>query len=146
MVLKISRGVWFVSALGLLAALLYVYAMLPEELILTQEGSDYIYGSREPFFYVVLVVITLINALVFLVSAVYEKNTDLRTWFNGLITVLNIFFVMSLFLVGAMNSSEKFDYADIGFLMYGSVILIAVWAAAWPVFLVIRKFSSKAAV
>jgi hypothetical protein len=143
MALRLSRGLWFVSMLGLLAALLFVYAALPEDVIVLQDGADFIYAGREIFFYACLVCVTLINALVFFVSSVFKNDEPLKTWFNGLVVVLNIFFIVAFFLINAVNSNEKFDYAKIGFVIYGSVVLIAVWAISWPIYLLIRKFSGK---
>jgi hypothetical protein len=143
MVLKISRGIWFVSILAVMATSLFVYASLPEDVIVLQNGVDYLYASRESFFYVSLIVVTLINSLVFLVGALFEKDQALRTWFNGLMAILNIFFIVSFLLIGAINSNEKFKYEDIGFMIYGSVALIAVWAVGWPVYVLIRKISGK---
>ena len=51
MFLKLMRGVWFVSILGALAALLLVYASLPEEVIFLQEGADFLQLSREACFW-----------------------------------------------------------------------------------------------
>lgn len=146
MLLRLSKGLWLVSVLGVLATLLFVYAGLPEDLIVMQSGGEFVYLGRETFFYFALVAITLTNALVFMVSALYKKDEALRTWFNGLVVILNIFFVVSLFLINAINSNEKFDFDRIGFMIYGSVALIGVWATAWPIFVLIRKFSGKATV
>lgn len=146
MVLKLSKGLWLVSVLGVLAALLFVYAGLPEDVIVLQEGTDFVYLGREAFFYICLSVITLVNALVFMVGSVYRKDEALRAWFNGMVVILNIFFVLSLFLINAINSNEKFNFDRIGFLIYGSIALIAVWATSWPIFVLIRKFSGKASV
>jgi len=57
--------------------------------------------------------------------------------------VLNVFFVMSLSFISLYNSNEKFDYSRIDFAIYGSVILIVVWALAWPVYSLYRKFTVK---
>ena len=146
MALKISKGVWLVSIMGVLAAMLFVYAGLPEDVVVMEGSTGFIYAGRETFFYVSLAVITLVNALVFMVSTLFKKDEALRAWFNGLVITLNIFFVVSLFLFNAINSNEKFDLERIGFLIYGSVILIAVWAISWPIFALIRKFSGKASV
>jgi hypothetical protein len=146
MVLKLSKGVWLVSVMAMLAALLFVYAGVPENVIVTQNGADYVYVGREVFFYVSLAVITLINSLVFMVSAMYKKDELLRAWFNGLVGVLNLFFIISLLLINSINSNEKFDYERIGFMIYGSVILVAVWAISWPIIALIRKFSGKASI
>src|SRR5436190_13533891 len=110
MVLKFSKALWFLSILGVLTALLFVYASL-SDILFFQIGADSMQVGREPFFYVSLAVITLINALVFVVSALLKKNEAFRTWFNGLVVVLNIFFMITLFLISAINSNEKFDFS-----------------------------------
>lgn len=143
MVLKISRGVWFISILAALAGLLYVYAGLPEQMILLSDDSGLIHGSRETFFYVTLFTITIVNAFVFLIGALYPDDAALKSWFNVQVVILNGFFIVAVFLLSAMNSNERFDYSRIGFIIYGSVGLIAVWALVWPVIAILRKFSSK---
>jgi hypothetical protein len=111
-----------------------------------RNGTDFLYSGREGFFYLALFGTTLVNSLVFLVSALFKKDGALRTWFNVLVSILNIFFVVSLLVINAINSAEKFAFEDIGFMVYGSVGLIALWALAWPVYALIRKFSGKATV
>lgn len=144
MFLKLSRGVWFISILGVLAALLFVYAsMQTDSVILSQEQSARYTISREAFFYTVLIVVTAINALVFVIGAVFRRDEAFRTWFNGLMMTLNLFFIISLFFINALNSLEKFDFARIGFLIYGSVALISLWALAWPVVSAFKKFLPK---
>lgn len=144
MILKISRGVWLISVLGALAALLYVYAALPETVFLSRAELSVNSISREVFFYSVLAVLTLFNALVFAVGTVYEQDSSLRAWFNGLIVTFNIFIVVALFFVNSSNSNEKFDFSRIGVTIYSSVTLMAVWALSWPLALLFRKISSKA--
>jgi hypothetical protein len=143
MFLRFSKGLWFISILGTLAALLFAYANLPENVLVSQQGADFLYVEREGFFYGSLAVVTIVNSLVFLVSAVAKSNIPLRTWFNGLVSVLNIFFIVSFLLINAINSTERFQLERTGFLIYGSIILIAVWAISWPVYLLVRKFWIK---
>jgi hypothetical protein len=51
--------------------------------------------------------------------------------------------VVVLLFLNSSNSNEKFDFSRIGFLIYGSIILVVLWAVAWPLFLFFRKFLSK---
>jgi len=144
MLLKISRGVWFISILGVLASLLFVYAGLQTDtVIITQGEADGISISREVFFYVVLLGITIVNALVFVIGSVFARDEAFRIWFNGLMITLNVFFIVALFFINALNSLEKFDFSRIGFLIYGSVILISLWALSWPVISTFKKFLPK---
>jgi hypothetical protein len=143
MVLKISRGVWLVSVLGLLAGMLTVYASLPEDVFLFQQNLSNVTVSRETFFYAVLITVTLTNALVYVVSSVFKKEEDFRSWFYGQMVTLNIFFVVAMFFLNSLNTNERFDFSRIGFLIYGSVILVAGWALSWPVIVLIRKIFTK---
>ena len=143
--LKISRGIWFVSVLGMLAAFLFVYASLPDDVLVMQEDST-VYVGREGFFYAGLAIVTLVNAMVFMIGSVYRPNIPMRIWFNGLVTALNIFFVIAFLLINAVNSNEKFDFGRIGFMIYGSLVLVVVWAISWPVYLLTRKISGKATI
>lgn len=143
MVLRISRGLWLISVLSALVALLYVYAGLPEVVFLSRGELSVNSVSRESMFYVTLAVLTLINAMVFAFGMVYQKQEGLRAWFNGLVVTLNIFFIVALFFVNSANSNEKFDYARIGFTIYASVGLVVVWAISWPIILVFRKILAK---
>jgi hypothetical protein len=143
MILRISRGFWLISVLAALGALLYVYAGLPEVVFLSKDEFSVNSVSREVMFYVTLGVLTMVNAMVFAVAAVYEKQEGLRAWFNGLMVTLNIFFIVALFFINSSNSNEKFDYTRIGFTIYSSVSLVVVWAISWPIILVFRKILAK---
>ena len=87
--------------------------------------------------------ISVYNFGLYLIAKVFAHRPDFRTWFYGFMVVLNIFFVMSLSFIALYNSNEKFDYGRIDFAIYGSVILIVVWALAWPVYSLYKKFAVK---
>jgi hypothetical protein len=89
--------------------------------------------DRETMFYVMLVLIAVCNVLVYLISRLYPTQEMLRAWFHGLVITLNIFFIIALSLVSLFNSQERFDYSRIGFVIYGSVGLVVLWALSWPV-------------
>ncbi len=140
MMFKLFRAVWFFSLLGLLGALLYVYADLPENVIVRQEGIETVLLERDIFFYIVLGLVTIVNVLVFIVSAFFKQEQSFKAWFSGLIVTLNLFFIVGLFLINAYNSDERFDFSRIGFVIYGSVGLIVIWAISWPF---IKFFTNK---
>lgn len=143
MILKIFKSLWFLSLLALLAALLYVYASLPESVVVQEDGPAIVTLSRDMFFYIVLAFITLINVLVYAVKRFFRREESLRAWFHGLIITINIFFIIGLFLISSYNSGERFRFERIGFVIYGSVALVMVWAAAWPLYQVFKRSSSK---
>jgi len=133
MVQKIFRAVWFLSMVVMLASLLYVYAGLPEEVIVQDDPTGAVVLSRDVFFYIVMLAGCLVNLLVYLTGKLMAHDTIFRTWFYGCIITLNIFIIIALFFVSVYNSAEKFDYERISFIIYGSVGLIVVWALALPV-------------
>jgi len=143
MLLKIFKAIWFLSILVTLANLLYVYASLPETVIINDRGASLVSVSREGFFYMITAVIAFVNVLVYVVSYVFRKEVDFRTWFHGLVVTLNIFFIISLHFVSLFNSGEKFDYGRIDFIIYGSIALFVLWALGWPFYSVYKNFIYK---
>ncbi len=146
MALKLLKGIWFLSIVAALIALLYVYAGLPQEVIVQKQGSSQISVSNELFFYIVMMFLAISNVMVFIIGKVFSEKEDFRAWFHGLIMTLNIFFIIALIFIFQYNSNEKFDYGRIAFIIYGSLGLMVLWASFWPVYLIFRAFSSKSLV
>ncbi len=146
MIVKIFKGVWFLSLLVTLVIFLYGYASWPED-ILVMEGENSISLSRNSLFYLTLIVLTLFNALVFVFSRLFrEKNELFAAWFYGLVTFLHLFLIVALQFFNLYNSQEKFDYDSIGPIIYGSIGLVVTWFFLWPVYFISAKFFNKPAV
>jgi hypothetical protein len=143
MVLKIFKGMWFLSMLAVLANLLYVYAGLPEKVIIQEESTGRVLANREFLFYALTGLLLIVNLLVYLAAHVYRENEDFRSWLHGQTISINLFFILSLNFIQVYNSSERFDFSRVGPIIYGSVVLVVLWAASWPVYLVYRKFFPK---
>jgi hypothetical protein len=143
MALKLLKGIWFVSMMVAFTTLLYVYAGLPQEVVVQNEGGSNVSISNEVFFYVVMMFLAISNVMVFVISKVFQREGDFRAWFHGLIMTLNIFFVVALVYISQYNSNERFDYSRVSFLIYGSVSLIVLWAAFWPAYLIFKRLTSK---
>ena len=144
MILKVFKAVWFLSLLGVLGNLMYVYAGLPEQVSVAEEGGATSHVmDKEALFYAALGFILILNLLVYLFSKSITPSESFRTWLHGLVITINIFFVVGFSFIGLYNSAERFDYARIAPIIYGSVILIALWAIAWPVYSVGRKLFAK---
>lgn len=143
MTLKLFKAIWFLSMLAVFANLLYVYASLPEQVSLLEEGVETYAIGREQLFYSAMVVIALANVMVYLFSKSIAPDENFRTWLHGLVITLNIFFIIGLSFISLYNSVEKFDFSRIGFIIYSSVILVVVWALSWPVYSISRKLMSK---
>jgi hypothetical protein len=146
MILKLFKAMWFLSMLAVLVNLLYVYASLPEQIVVQDETDGRVLANREFFFYAITMILVLVNVLVYITSKLYAANEDFRAWFHGLIITMNIFFILALNLIQVYNSSEKFDFSKIGFIIYGSVGLVVAWSVSWPVYTLFRKFFPKQAV
>jgi len=146
MALKILKVIWVFSLLGTMASFMYVYAGLPENVVVN-ENPETLVLSKETFFYIALALIAIANALVFAVSRIFpEKEAGFKAWFYGLIACANLFFVTGLSFISLYNSNEKYDFARLGVIIYGSVGLLLVWATSWPVYNVVQKIFRKQAI
>jgi hypothetical protein len=143
MVLKLFRGVWFLSVLAVLSNLLYVYASLPEQVVIQEEETGQTLVARESFFYIMTGILVLINVTVYSIGKIYARQQDFRAWFHGLIVTINMFFIIAMSIILTYNSAERFDFSRILFIVYGSIGLVIVWAISWPVYVIIRKIIAK---
>jgi uncharacterized membrane protein len=144
MILKVFRAVWFLSFLGVFANLMYVYAGLPETVSVAEEGGATSYVmDKDTLFYASLAFIAILNLLVYLFSKSITPDEGFRSWLHGLVITLNIFFVVGFSFIGLYNSSEVFDFARIGAIIYGSVILVCAWAVAWPLYAIGKRIFAK---
>ena len=134
---------WFLSMLATLGALLYVYASLPQEVLVQDDTEARVAISNEVFFYLAMIFIALTNAMVYVMAKVFKTNEDLRSWFYGLVVALNIFFIIGMNVVSLYNSEENFDYDRIALIIYGSLGLIVLWTVAWPVYAIFKRSSLK---
>ena len=143
MVQRIFKAVWALSLLATLAIFLYIYASLPEEVMLKNEG-EIIVLSREATFYTVLATMAIINVFVFLVSRFYTKiNVAFSSWFYGLIAVVNIFIISAIGYLYVINSGERYDYSNLGTQLTITVGLVVVWILSWPVYVLLQRNTVK---
>ncbi len=142
MILKIVKGIWFVSLMAWMASFLYVYASL-QEMVIIREAEERVMVSREVVFYAFLGAVVLFNGMVFIVNKLFIGREEFLTWFYGLIVCLNVFFLIVINFIAVINSGERFSYDSIGYFIYGSVFLFTAWACAWPLYSVFRRISSK---
>jgi len=142
MALKILKGVWFFSMLALLVIFFYVYAGLPENVMLW-DFPQQLALSRSGLFYVAIVLVALVNAMVYLVRQVAGTQTGLTSWFYGMIATVNIFLIAVLGFIHVFNGGERYDYSRMAPAIYGSIILVSVWLISWPVIKIFQKISAK---
>lgn len=144
MAFKVFKVIWVFSLLGLVADFMYIYASWPETVTVFESTKTFSL-TREALFYIVLAVIALVNMLVFVITRIFpEEKIDFKSWFYGLVICFNLFFVVAISFIGVYNSGERFRYEEIGAAIYGSVILLLVWAIAWPVYRIYSMMSKKA--
>jgi hypothetical protein len=140
MLLRIFKVIWFFSLLAVTGVLFYVYASLPEVVVMgQQEGGMTI--PRENFFYTILFLMTAFNLLVFVLRRLYsvDEQWNFVAWFYGLVIFFNLFFLVTLSFTSLINSGERFEFARIGTIIYGSLFLLSVWSLVWPVYLAVRR-------
>ena len=144
MILKIFRVVWFFSILSVLGFFLYTYAALPDPIVVV-DGEEQLSISKETWFYVILLLVAVFNMFVFVFRSINKtaEGEKLTTWFYGLVICLNLFFIVAVSYVSLFNGGERFEYQRIGFIIYGSIILMVVWALSWPVYLAGRRMFPK---
>jgi hypothetical protein len=146
MILKIFRVVWFFSILGVLGFFMYTYAALPDPLVVL-DGDEQIRIGKEAWFYSILFLVAIFNMFVYVFRALNRSRpAELReegeafvSWFYGLVICLNLFVIVAVSFVSLFNGGERFDYARIGIIIYGSIGLMVAWALSWPVYLIFPK-------
>jgi hypothetical protein len=140
MIAKIFKGVWFLSLLATVAILLYVYASLPENI----ELGEHLTVSRNAVFYSALALLAAFDSSVFVVARLYSGRAEFyMVWYYGLIIFLHLLIIVSLQFLNLYNSQEKFNYPSIGFIIYGSIALVVLWASLWPVYSLVQKFTAR---
>jgi len=142
MINTIFKGVWFFSLIGLLAVFFYVYASLPESVIVYGE-LETVRVSKELLFYISIGVIAIWNVLVYLIPSLMKPTSQFMVWICGLVISLNLFFIMTISYINVFNSNERFNYSSIGFVVFGSLALLALWSISWPFYLIFKKFIRK---
>lgn len=142
MTLKVFKAIWFLSLIIFLGVFMYNYASLPETIVVI-EAETPISLSRDALFYSVLTLAAILNLFVFVINKLFVGHVDFRAWFYGLITSFTIFLIVGINFIALYNSSEKFDYQDIGLIIYGSIALVIMWAVSWPLYAVAKRFFFK---
>jgi hypothetical protein len=73
----------------------------------------------------------------------FFENADLKAWFYGLTVTLNAFLAVAINYLALYNSLEKFNYEQIGGIIYGSIVIIIVWLVAWPIYSLAKRLMAK---
>lgn len=147
MILKVFRVVWFFSVMAVLVVFMYVYASLPDPVVVL-EAPDSLSIGKESLFYIILASLAIFNMFVYIFRSLNRtvEGEGFVSWYYGLVICLNLFFIVACAYISLFNSGEQFQYERIGIIIYGSVWLMILWAFSWPVYLAGRKFFPKKAV
>jgi hypothetical protein len=117
---------------------MYIYAGMPEKIAMFSDANNNpnLYIGRNSFFYLSLAIIVLVNGVFMLYShfanAGRTERTErfinsLRIWANGLLALVNLFFITALIFLSAFNSLEKLDLFNFGLVIYVALGLIFLW-------------------
>lgn len=120
--------------------LLYVYAGLPDWVELGGRWAV----SRDGFFYGVLATLALFNGLRFPLSRLFSGQSGVRIWYNGVLIFLHLFGLVALAFVSQLNSLDRFDYGQVGFTITGSLLLLVLWFAGFPLVRWLQKKPAEA--
>jgi hypothetical protein len=141
MIAKVFKVIWFVSLLVMMGVLLYCYASWPEWVKLSDVDSDFSL-DKGWLFYSTLGLLVLFNIFAFIFPRLGSADSFMA-WFFGVLTCLHIFLVSGLIFITVFNSSERYDFARLGPMLYTSIALLASWIIAWPIYQLLTKFSAK---
>lgn len=140
---RIFKIIWFVSVMAVLGVLLYIYASLPETILLGDQ-PDGLQFSRSVFFYSAVGILAILNSSTLFISRLYPAQAAaFKAWYFGMVAVINLFFIVSMAFISVSNGSEKFDYESIGTIIYGVVALVLIWLVAWPIYRIINALLAK---
>ena len=144
MILKVFRVVWFFSILSVLGIVMYVYASLPDPVVVMEDPERLTLG-KEVVFYIILGLVAVFNMFVYVFRSLNktEEGEGFVSWFYGLVICLNIFFIVAAAYLSLFNSGERFEYERIGIIIYGSIGLLVAWAFSWPIYLAGRRIVAK---
>jgi hypothetical protein len=137
MAAKIFKVIWFVSLLTMMGVLIYCYASWPEAVYLSDSNPPQMLG-KSALFYSVIGLLGIFNMLAFVFPKLKYSDTWMA-WFFGVLVCLHIFLVSGTIFITIFNSSESYNYANIGPMLYTSLGLLAAWVLAGPVVAVISK-------
>ena len=141
--LRILSSFTRISMVLYLIILLIVYAYLPERvgLLFADTGEPVYSFSRDAFFYTFLLLFIILQWIFYLFSkhilaSRFNKppRQILGTWFQGLMLMINIFFILMTLFMGLANNAIDYPYSRIGWLSYVGPWLIILWILLFPVF------------
>jgi len=141
MILKVFKVIWFVSLLAMMGVFVYCYASWPQAVSLSEQEGGFTL-DKGLLFYSCLGLAGVFNAMVFTITRL-DFSQQFISWFYGMVIVFHTFFISMFIFITIFNSLEKYNYSQVGPILYGSMVLLLVWIATWPVYLLVRKFLTQ---
>ncbi|NVJ86112.1 MAG: DNA topoisomerase IV [Algoriphagus sp.] len=145
---RFGKAFYFLSILFFLFFLLYFYSALPEQVSLrpSSEGEETFRWSRGNFFYGMVALFVLFNAIALLPPKMLETKTSMKlhrifpkgdpfrdyilTWFYSFGGILNLSLGMMVFYTHSINNQQEIGSDQFSFFFYLIPILLAVWVLA----------------
>jgi hypothetical protein len=124
-----------------MGVLLYCYASWPQSVRFSTVDTD-MSLDKSGLFYGTLGLLGLLNLFAFIFPRIGSADSFMA-WFFGVLTCLHIFLVSGMIFITVFNSSERYDFARLGPMLYTSIGLLVSWIIAWPVYQLLTKFSAK---
>jgi len=119
--------------------ILYVYAFLPDEVILPI-SSFVISMTKSTFFYssvaTFLVLVVLASYFTYLIKNIPSKNDSFFssekkeqfvTWSSSLRLIISVLIIFSVIFIGMSQNDEHFNISNFGFMVYVGPVLLVGW-------------------
>lgn len=141
---KVFRVLRFFSVIIFLGVLMFVYAYLPKDVVLSFIDNTI---NKETFFYIVLGLFVLVN-LLFTVVVILNKNLsiggtsvkkqNLINWVTSLPVMVNLYLTFMIGSIGIINNANNFQGSYYSYLNYLGPILLFSWILAL-IFILTKK-------
>ena len=135
--ISIVKAVRNISSVAFLGVLLYVYAYLPNPVKLPIDFADIreILVDKGNLFYAMIGVFAIVSIASFFVVRLINSlpqteinfRRNLTNWSLSFIVVINIFLILSLIIIGIINSTESIAIGSYATLAYVGPVLLVIW-------------------
>jgi uncharacterized membrane protein len=148
---RLIKFFWLISLVIFFAALLLVYAFLPDRVAIhaNTAGMPDEFIARESFFYFSLIGFVGANVLLYVLRKLLlltrrtarterelQLREDLAGWLLGLAGTINFFFVLVMFFFGVFNNAEGFSTWHFALLVYtGPLLLVLIFVLLAYIFI-----------
>lgn len=138
---RLLKFISFLSFAIVVFVLFWVYAGLPDMVAYAGDNfSNFEYLDKDFFFNFYMIIIGVFNITIYFLALRFAKRKNiskrkgnkLAGWFYGLSFVINLFLIFSMMFLSILNSGEKFDYSNFGYLVYFTLGMVILWILSLP--------------